>query len=161
VPSAKTQLLLLVVGGIISIVTLIVKHRQAMEAQKAKLEAEKELADERTAAQERAARHAAEAEERERAAAEREKDREQRERLIETLQKNSGEMMTFLKSQLQASQEAGAKRYDIIEKNTAANADLARGVAEQARELRVLVDRVARIEGGSGCRAGLQNGRTT
>jgi len=152
-PQAKGALLLAVVGGILTIIKLIIQARAAREAAADKLIADAEVARLRRDADERAMRHAREAEERAQDAEERKADREQKEKLISEGQAANTRTLDFLEAQLRSQQEAGAKRYEIIERNTAANETMATSLMLQAQELRVLVDRVAKIEGGAGCRA--------
>jgi len=152
-PQAKGALLLAVVGGILTIIKLIIQARAAREAAADKLIADAEVARLRRDADERAMRHAREAEERAQDAEERKADREQKEKLISEGQAANTRTLDFLEAQLRSQQEAGAKRYEIIERNTAANETMATSLMLQAQELRVMVDRVAKIEGGAGCRA--------
>ena len=152
-PQAKGALLLAVVGGILTIIKLIIQARAAREAAADKLIADAEVARLRRDAEERAMRHAREAEERAQDAEERKADREQKEKLISEGQAANTRTLDFLEAQLRSQQEAGAKRYEIIERNTAANETMATSLMLQAQELRVMVDRVAKIEGGAGCRA--------
>lgn len=142
----KGAIALAVVGGLIAIAKMILQHRANMELKAAEAKAREELAKEQAQAAERSARHAS-------AAAERAQDREQTEKLIAELRSANEATLQFLKDQLKSQQEAGARRYDIIERNTATNEKLSTACAAQAQELRVLVDRVGRIEGGAGCRA--------
>jgi len=152
-PQAKGALLLAVVGGILTIIKLIIQARAAREAAADKLIADAEVARLRRDADERAMRHEREAEERAQDAEERKADREQKEKLISEGQAANTRTLDFLEAQLRSQQEAGAKRYEIIERNTAANETMATSLMLQAQELRVMVDRVAKIEGGAGCRA--------
>ncbi len=152
-PSAKGAIALAIVGGFLTILKLIVQARAARQASADKLLADAEVARLRREAEERAQRHLREAEERAAEAAERKAEREQRDKLLAELQAANADTLSFMKEQLKAQQESGAQRYAIIERNTAANEKLATACATQAQELRVMVDRVARIEGGAGCRA--------
>ncbi len=160
IPSAKGAIALAAVGGLVAILKMILQARAAREAREAAVKAAAELAELRRESEERAARHAREAADRAEQAAERALEREQKEKVIAELQASNAGVLDFLKAQLKTQQEAGAKRYDIIERNTTANEKLATACADQARELRVLVDRVGRLEGGAGCRI-VGNGRPT
>ncbi|MDD5302040.1 MAG: hypothetical protein PHS14_02940 [Elusimicrobia bacterium] len=153
IPSAKGAIALAIAGGLIAILKLVVQARSARQAAADKLLADAEVARLRREAEERLARHTREAEERAEEATERKAEREQRDKLLAELQAANAATLDFMKSQLQAQQVAGAQRYAIIERNTAANEKLAAACATQASELRVMVDRVGRLEGGAGCRA--------
>lgn len=153
---ANGAIALAIVGGVIAIAKLWLQHRANLELKAAEAETREELAKEQAAAAERAARHAREA-------AEREAEREQKEKLIAELQGANKRTLDFLEGQLKAQQESSSKRYDIIERNTSANEKIATALAAQAQELRVMVERVSRIEGGAGCRAvsGIPGGRSS
>lgn len=152
-PSTKSMIAGTLVAGLVAVLKLIFQARAVREAAEAKRIADAELLKMRREAEERAARHAREAEERAEQAAERKADREQKEKLIAELQKSGAETLEFMKAQLKSQQEIGAKRYEIIERNTNANEKIASALTLQTQELRVMVDRIAKIEGGSGCRA--------
>jgi len=132
---------------------MIFQSRQAREAREMAHQSAEEVARLRREAEERLSRHQKEAEERIEEAAERKAEREQKEKLLSELQSSNKETLDFMKAQLKAQQESGANRYSLIERNTAITEKLAVACAAQASELRVLVDRLARLEGGAGCRA--------
>ena len=145
-PSAKTTIILAVIGLLGAIIKLWLQHRQMIELREKEATALKERAADQAAATERAARHAREA-------AEREEERAQTAKLIAELQQSNTRTLDFMEAQLKSQQEAGARRYEIIERNTAVTEKLATACAAQSQELRVMVDRVGRLEGGAGCRA--------
>lgn len=153
IPSAKGAVAIAIVGGLIAILKIIVQARVVRQAAADKLLADAEVARLRREAEERLARHQREAEERAEEAAERKAEREQRDKLLAELQSSNAATLDFMKSQLKAQQEAGAQRYAIIERNTANTATLAAACATMGQELRVMVDRIAKIEGGAGCRS--------
>ena len=141
------------IAGLIAILKMVLQARAARQAAADKLLADAEVARLRREAEERVARHQREAEERAKEADERKAERELRDKLFAENQASTARTLAFMESQLKASQEAGASRYSIIERNTATTEKLATACATQAQELRVMVDRVARLEGGAGCKA--------
>lgn len=149
----KGTLAVAVITGLIAVLKMIVQARAAREAREAAAKAASEVANLRREAEERLARHQREAEERQAEAIERKAEREQRDKLLAELQAANKDTLDFMKAQLEAQQAAGANRYSIIERNTAVTEKLATACATQAAELRVMVDRVARLEGGAGCKA--------
>ena len=145
--SNKWAIGIAIVGGVIAIVKMVIQNRQMLAVKTMEKDAQAQLADSQRQNQERAARHAAEA-------AEREVNHALREAEMARLQESNKRTLDMLEGQIKAHQEASEKRYAIIERNTAAVEKTASALATQAQELRVLVDRVGRLEGGAGCRAG-------
>ncbi len=152
-PATKGAIVLAAIGGLLTILKIVIQARAARQATADKVLADAEVARLRKEAEERSARHLREAEEREEEREERKAEREQKEKLFQELQTSNEKTLQFMRDQLKAQQESGAKRYEIIERGNANIATLAAACAVQGQELRVMVDRIAKLEGGAGCRA--------
>ena len=135
-----------VIGGVLAILKMVISHRAMMELKKSEADARDKLASAQVASQERAARQAREA-------SEREAERDQKEKLFHELQTQTARVLQVLEAELKSQQITNARAFELLERNTLATQKLAEAATSQSNEMRIIAGIVAELKGGAGCRA--------
>jgi molecular chaperone GrpE (heat shock protein) len=134
----KGAIALALISGVLAIAKLVFQTRALAAAKEADAVNQEKLAKLRADADERAARHAREA-------AERQTERDLNQKMFTAMQSQMAETLAILRTELRVTQETTSRAFDLLQKNTDATQELARGLTATNAKLDGIMN-------GAGCR---------